>query len=163
MDSNKLANMSVDELWTLHTEVASVLSGKIAAEKSKLDARLREVSVFSVERERRPYPKVLPKYHNPKNPEQTWSGRGKLARGSARIRREARSVSYPAIRLKIPSHLRDKVSSVVGPGSHQWPGPDLLAFEASEIGAQIEPDPTQLNDVRGARLFCLRGAVVPAE
>jgi DNA-binding protein H-NS len=80
MNSNQLARMSVEELWTLHTEVNSVLSGKIAAEKSKLDARLREVSVFGVERERRPYPKVLPKYHNPKNPGQTWSGRGKQPR-----------------------------------------------------------------------------------
>src|SRR6266480_737127 len=80
MSSNKLAKMSVEELWTLHTEVASVLRRKIADEKLKLDARLREVRGFSVERERRPYPKVLPKYHNPKNPEQTWSGRGKQPR-----------------------------------------------------------------------------------
>jgi DNA-binding protein H-NS len=80
MNSNELAKMSAEELWTLHTEMAGVLSRKIAAEKSRLEARLREVRVFSDARVRRPYPKVLPKYHNPKNREQTWSGRGKQPR-----------------------------------------------------------------------------------
>ena len=79
MDSNKLEKMSVEELWTLHAEVAELLSRRIQAEKARLEERLRKINAadFSVERKRRPYPKVLPKYHNPKNPEETWSGRGK--------------------------------------------------------------------------------------
>jgi DNA-binding protein H-NS len=80
MNSNQRARMSAGELWTLHTGLNRVKSGKIAAEKSRLEARLREISVFGVERQRRPYPNVLPKYHNPKNPGQTWSGRGKQPR-----------------------------------------------------------------------------------
>jgi DNA-binding protein H-NS len=30
--------------------------------------------------ERRPYPKVRPKFRNPANPAETWSGRGKMPR-----------------------------------------------------------------------------------
>jgi DNA-binding protein H-NS len=77
--------MSVDELWTLHVEIASVLAGKLAAEKAKLEKRLRKlqskaVSSGSFQRERRPYPQVLPKYRNPADPTQTWAGRGKQPR-----------------------------------------------------------------------------------
>jgi DNA-binding protein H-NS len=82
MDSNKLEQMSVEELWTLHAEMVEVLSRRIQAEKARLEERLRKINPvdFSVERTRRPYPKVLPKYHNPKNPDETWSGRGKQPR-----------------------------------------------------------------------------------
>jgi len=31
-------------------------------------------------RDRRPHPKVLAKYRNPNNPEETWAGRGKQPR-----------------------------------------------------------------------------------
>ncbi|WP_246670302.1 H-NS histone family protein [Bradyrhizobium stylosanthis] len=34
--------------------------------------------------ERRPYPTVRPRYRNPKNPPETWSGRGKCPDGSTR-------------------------------------------------------------------------------
>jgi DNA-binding protein H-NS len=81
MDTNKLQEMSAEELWTLHEEVASLLSSKIVAEKAKLDERHRKISGLSnLEQKRRSYPKVLPKYHNPKNPNETWSGRGKQPR-----------------------------------------------------------------------------------
>lgn len=75
MQRRDLKSMSVDELWDLHGEVVAELSRKIAAEKSKLDERLHSLS-----HERRPYPKVLPKYRNPSNPVETWTGRGKQPR-----------------------------------------------------------------------------------
>jgi DNA-binding protein H-NS len=34
-------------------------------------------NAMSPDRPHRPYPKVLPKYQNPTNPAETWSGRGK--------------------------------------------------------------------------------------
>lgn len=81
MDSNKLLEMPLEELWSLHEDLTSLLSSKIVAEKAKLDERHRKISVLSnFEHKRRPYPKVLPKYHNPKNPDETWSGRGKQPR-----------------------------------------------------------------------------------
>lgn len=78
-------SMSVDELWALHLEIASVLTSRIAAEKTKLETRLRQLqsngaSSDIVRRERRPYPRVFPKYRNPADPAETWAGRGKQPR-----------------------------------------------------------------------------------
>jgi len=73
-------SMSIDELWHLHEEVASSLAHKLAEEKAKLEERLRflkDSSAIGASRSRRAYPKVLPKYQNPKNPAEKWSGRGK--------------------------------------------------------------------------------------
>jgi DNA-binding protein H-NS len=82
MQSRDLKSMSVDELWNLHEEVADELSRKIATEKSKLDDRLHRLGPADdrLKHERRPYPKVLPKYRNPNNPAETWAGRGKKPR-----------------------------------------------------------------------------------
>ena len=77
--------MSENELWALRLEISSVLANKIAAEKTKLENRLRQLQTDSVpsetvRRERRPYPQVLPKYRNPAEPAETWAGRGKQPR-----------------------------------------------------------------------------------
>jgi DNA-binding protein H-NS len=81
MKGNEFAAMSTDELWSLHERVTSMLTRKIAEEKAKLEERLRRLQnsngMMSPNRRRRPYPKVLPKYQNPKDPAETWSGRGK--------------------------------------------------------------------------------------
>jgi DNA-binding protein H-NS len=80
-----LKSMSVDELWSLHELVASVLAPKISAEKARLDERLRQLDLDDVRHHvkgmnhgRRPYPKVFPKYSNPAK--QTWAGRGNKPR-----------------------------------------------------------------------------------
>ncbi len=84
MKLNDLKSMSVDELWSLHEKVSAALAQRIAAEKVRLEERLRTIGradkLARPGRERRPYPPVRPKYRNPKNPEQTWSGRGKPPR-----------------------------------------------------------------------------------
>jgi DNA-binding protein H-NS len=82
MDIKRLMEMSLDELWKLHEDVAAELSRRITAEKALLEERLRKLGpgAADLERERRPYPKVRPKYQNPKNPNETWSGRGKQPR-----------------------------------------------------------------------------------
>ena len=76
--------MYVDELWKLHELVVAELSRKLAAERVVLEQRLRQlgstVTNGNVKRERRPYPRVLPKYRNPKNRNETWAGRGKQPR-----------------------------------------------------------------------------------
>lgn len=81
METRELKLMSVDQLWTLHEELVAELSRKIAAEKAMLEQRLRKLGFadgdVKFNRSRRPYPKVLPKYQNPKNPAETWAGRGK--------------------------------------------------------------------------------------
>ena len=78
--------MSVDELWSLHELVVSVMASKISAEKARLEQRLRELgqstpdSAKKVSHARRPYPQVFPKYRNPTRPSETWAGRGKQPR-----------------------------------------------------------------------------------
>jgi DNA-binding protein H-NS len=84
METHDLKSMSVDELWLLHEQVASELARKLAAEKARLDQRLRQLSSKicngKMSRTRRPYPRVFPKYINPAQPEETWAGRGKIPR-----------------------------------------------------------------------------------
>jgi DNA-binding protein H-NS len=84
MNTDHLNALSVDELWKLHEAVAAKLGEKILAEKARLEERLRKIGMaheaIRVDRKRRPYPPVRPKYRNPKNPAETWSGRGRLPR-----------------------------------------------------------------------------------
>jgi DNA-binding protein H-NS len=89
-----LEAMDFDELWLLHEELTKILSAKISAEKLELEKRLAqlnslertgETGISSAELRtdqapRRKYPKVLPKYSNPSEPGETWSGRGKQPR-----------------------------------------------------------------------------------
>ena len=81
MTKYSLKMMTVDELWQLHESVVGELSSKMAAERAKLEGQLRRLGSIAgdrgTSRERRPYPKVLPKYRNPKNRSETWTGRGK--------------------------------------------------------------------------------------
>jgi DNA-binding protein H-NS len=84
MESNDLKSMAIDELWQLYEKVARKLAREMATEKARLQERLRKIesagNVMALDRRRRPYPKVLPKYRNPKNHAETWSGRGKQPR-----------------------------------------------------------------------------------
>ena len=84
MKPHDIESMSVDELWSLHEFVGSVLARKISAQKARLDEQLRLLdaggvpeNVKEMSRARRPYPQVFPKYRNPTVPSETWSGRGK--------------------------------------------------------------------------------------
>jgi DNA-binding protein H-NS len=84
--------MSVDELWQLHEELSQVLSIRLTSEKRELEKRLAQLrreketrqtesaEQRSAPRERRKYPRVFPKYRNPDEPSETWSGRGKQPR-----------------------------------------------------------------------------------
>jgi DNA-binding protein H-NS len=84
MQNRDLKAMSLEELWAVHEEIVSELSHKISEEKMKLEDRLRRLKLVDALApsgpQRRPYPKVRPKYKNPKNPSETWAGRGKQPR-----------------------------------------------------------------------------------
>jgi len=88
-----LESISLDDLWSLHEEIGSVLSTRIEAEKLELEKRLAAIHRLMASPEeqtgatsmpraktRRKYPRVLPKYRNPQSPSETWAGRGKLPR-----------------------------------------------------------------------------------
>jgi DNA-binding protein H-NS len=94
MKPHDLEWMSVDQLWSLHQLVASVLAAKISAEKARLE-RLQQfvdpgapaTNENKMPHVRRPYPQVFPKYRNPAQPSETWAGRGKQPRWlSAQLR-----------------------------------------------------------------------------
>src|SRR5450759_4824116 len=87
--------MSVDEMWQLHEEISQVLSVRLTSEKRELEKRLGQLrreretrqgepvnggSLKGAPRARRKYPRVFPKYRNPSEPSETWSGRGKQPR-----------------------------------------------------------------------------------
>jgi DNA-binding protein H-NS len=96
MKSGNLKSMSVDGLWELHESVVAELSRKMAAERATLESRLRQLGSVDrtevVKRERRPYPKVLPKYRNPKNRNETWAGRGKQPRWMTDLLRNGKTL-----------------------------------------------------------------------
>jgi DNA-binding protein H-NS len=78
METNVLKSMPLAQLWKLDEQVIDKLRSKLVAEKIKLEQRLCQLQPQD-HRIRRPYPKVFPKYQNPKNPTETWSGRGRQA------------------------------------------------------------------------------------
>jgi DNA-binding protein H-NS len=84
MKNSDWQSMTIDELWELHEQITAKLTRELTIEKARLEERLHKIAsasnVINSDRQRRPYPKVLPKYRNPKNLAETWSGRGKQPR-----------------------------------------------------------------------------------
>ena len=80
-----LEKMQVDDLWDLYQEILEGPRSQAGARKQKLQRQLDELgrkfggSPKDIP-QRRPYPKVEPKFRNPENPSETWSGRGKTPR-----------------------------------------------------------------------------------
>jgi DNA-binding protein H-NS len=107
-------SMSIDELWALHLEMDVVLTRRISAEKNQLDQRLRLLesgaSGAKVGRERRPYPRVLPKYQNPDKPSETWAGRGKQPRWLTAQLRSGKKLEDFHIQLRLIGKRRREVA-----------------------------------------------------
>jgi DNA-binding protein H-NS len=85
MKPRDLKSMTANELWALHLEIKTTLASRIGAEKAILEKQLKQLesdtTLNEIPRtERRPYPRVFPKYQNPAKPEETWAGRGKQPR-----------------------------------------------------------------------------------
>jgi DNA-binding protein H-NS len=111
METDDLKSMSVERLWSLHEQLVAELERKIAAEKATLEQRLRALGLERIsrkpERARRPYPKVFPKYRNPKNAEETWAGRGKQPRWLAAQLRSGKKLDDFLIQRKpVPKRRR---------------------------------------------------------
>jgi DNA-binding protein H-NS len=91
MRNSDLTKMEFEELWELYEELTKLLTEKVVAEKRELENRLAKLNRVETVREagntlqqtltdhapRRRYPEVLPRYCNPSDPSQKWSGRGK--------------------------------------------------------------------------------------
>jgi DNA-binding protein H-NS len=108
MDDRKLKEMALDDLWALHQRVASILASRLETEKSKLEDRLRQLPADAVPNlakkpSRRRYPAVSPKFRNPAEPHQTWSGRGKRPHWVTELLDAGRSIQDFQIRETTPS------------------------------------------------------------
>jgi DNA-binding protein H-NS len=84
MKTLNLETMPTDDLWRLYEQVGRALPEQLTSEKRKLERRLSQLrgdaEDSSPKRQRRPYPRVHPKYQNPDDPSQTWAGRGRTPR-----------------------------------------------------------------------------------
>jgi len=114
--------MSVDDLWQLYEKLSQVLSIRLTSEKRELEKRLAQLrrekelrvsesaEINSAPRERRKYPRVFPKYQNPNEPSETWSGRGKQPRWLTAALKTGHTIDEFVIRNveadRTPSHRR---------------------------------------------------------
>jgi DNA-binding protein H-NS len=103
-----LDSMSIDEVWHLHEEIIRVLLARLTAEKRELEKRLARLSRETgkmtrpdpaeselkkdIPGKQRKYPRVLPKYRNPDERSETWSGRGKQPRCMTRALQAGRTI-----------------------------------------------------------------------
>jgi DNA-binding protein H-NS len=105
--------MSIDEMWQLHEQISRILSVRLTSEKRELEKRLTQLrrdqethqldrseaqSLNETPRERRKYPRVLPKYRNPEEHSETWSGRGKQPRWLVAALKDGHNIEEFAIR-----------------------------------------------------------------
>lgn len=108
----KLKSLQLDDLWQIYEQVSAVLVHKIAAEKTKLEDRLRKLQTgipVGSSPIRRPYPRVLPKYQNPNDAAETWSGRGKQPRWlKAQLRAGKKLDQFLIRRMAAASHRRPR-------------------------------------------------------
>jgi DNA-binding protein H-NS len=103
MKRAELDRMNTDDLWSLHVEVSQLLQQRMQQEKLQLDERLKRLQTpvaSGVVSERRPYPPVLPKYFNPDQPSETWSGRGKRPRWLVKQLKSGRRVEDFRIQVR---------------------------------------------------------------
>jgi len=116
MAPDDLELMSIDDLWALHAEITAVLARRLSAEKRQLERRLQELRARGISnenrrRERRPYPRVFPKYRNPAKPSETWAGRGKQPRWLNAQLRAGRKLDDFRIRLSAMDQTRARGGS----------------------------------------------------
>src|SRR5262249_4360262 len=79
----QLKSMSLDRLMELRDKVEAELNARIAGARSELESRLKNLSVRGSPPKmggKGPRGRVAPKYRNPENPSETWTGRGRPPR-----------------------------------------------------------------------------------
>ena len=106
MKRAELDRMSTDNLWSLHVEVSQLLQQKIQQEKLRLEECLKRLQ--APVSGRRPYPPVSPKYRNPDQPSETWSGRGKQPRWLVAQLRSGRRIEDFSIRVRNTRQISDQ-------------------------------------------------------
>lgn len=78
MTPMELDACSTDELWTLYEAIVGILQRRLEGEMRQLDKRL--VALHGRFRAASDEANPSPRFRNPGDPSQTWSGRGKRPR-----------------------------------------------------------------------------------
>jgi DNA-binding protein H-NS len=107
MEQAELDRMSTDDLSSLHIEVSQLLQQRLQREKLRLEERLERLQTPMVS-ERRPYPPVLPKYCNPDQPSDIWSGRGKQPRWLIAQLKSGRRIEDFRIQVRNKRQISDR-------------------------------------------------------
>jgi DNA-binding protein H-NS len=99
MNVRELKTMSLDDLWSLHERIVVILDRKLLQETRKLQEKLKDLGrkfgrAPPDPPQRRPYPKVEPKFEHPEDPGKTWSGRGKQPRCVIEFLASGRSLEH---------------------------------------------------------------------
>jgi DNA-binding protein H-NS len=110
-----LKSMSIDRLTDLRHRVEAALAGKVIDQRRALESELAKLNRFqggktlrkngSVFGVRGPVP---PKYRNPQNPEETWSGRGLTPKWLTAAIKGGKSADDFLIRGAVPSKKATK-------------------------------------------------------
>jgi DNA-binding protein H-NS len=103
MKRAELERMDVDDLWALHVEVERELKERIGREQLLLEHKLKRLRASTSRR--RWYPPVFPKYRNPVEPSEIWSGRGKQPRWLVAQLRLGRRIEDFRIRPRTDSRI----------------------------------------------------------
>ena len=84
MRDSQLEKMSLKDLTALHAKVQAAIEEKRVSERHEMRAKMEQMakaSGFSVSElfggRKGKGSKIAPKYRNPKDPSQTWTGRGR--------------------------------------------------------------------------------------
>ena len=84
MRDSQLEKMSLKDLTALHAKIQTAIDEKRVSERHEMRAKMEEMakaSGFSVSElfggRKGKGSKIAPKYRNPKDPSQTWTGRGR--------------------------------------------------------------------------------------
>jgi DNA-binding protein H-NS len=97
MKHSEFEKMDVNELWRFHEWLSSILEKRLKNEILKFERGLDDLKRKSGDSpadlpRRRPYPKVDPKFQNPTNSSETWSGRGKQPRWVSELLAAGRTI-----------------------------------------------------------------------
>jgi DNA-binding protein H-NS len=122
MKRTDLQSMPTDQLWSLHETLRLMLATRVEAEKRQLEKRLEELgrtfgTLLGEVGPREPNPKVSPKFQNPEQPSQTWSGRGRQPRWVNELLEAGRTFDELRIRSAPsgPEAVREAAASLLTP------------------------------------------------
>ena len=110
-------SMSFDELIGLREKVDSLIASMAAVVKRDLQAKLDRLGSLTKKNgarsQKRPHAlrgrKIAPKYRNPKNPSETWAGRGMMPLWMRALVRQGRKPEDFAIRGSAAARTRRTV------------------------------------------------------